>query len=440
MSLVPDGVKDVLSLIAWPFGGIFLALTLLRNTKGVTGAVAGAAQGVGKKANGFLSKARGNVAAQRHQQRMAGERDKGKLGNAYRRTVTGFTVPDSGAFKPWRSGRSQYRMTQERMTGAASEALLKRPGVNQALMDDDVRGVLAVGEDRAEAFLAAKGITKGSAKYDSVMGSAKSIGFSHASRLAALQGESTHGKGRNMKAIATTYAQADESGALAALTADIGHSSGMNNEGVDRLRQNTMYNFGANGRADLRQASVGAVLDNKYDTQLAATASDSAMERIAGEMTSRLTTGATTDERVTAAAQLLATQESISRMSEPTRKVFTDTMAASVGAGGAGVDYGSQSPIEIQLATQIAYADDPTTEAYVINTSMDVSSAQTNLETLRASGTATPAQLTQAQQRVDTARAAYAQAREPIERIARQIRGTSSTYSSGVPYGAREQP
>jgi hypothetical protein len=444
-------VAGFIALAAIAAGALSITI-VIRVTSGLAGTLLNGFNDRSKGLFDRLSKSRSNAMSDRHQRRMAGKLGffggaNGRGAAAYQR-IAHIGTPNSGAFQSLlpggvgRNGRRQYGGFRERMNAAHREGILKEPGVNETMMDDVVRGVLAVGENRADDFLRAKGVTVGSNRYQEVMGMAQSIGFSASSRLAALQGESTHGKGRNMAAIRATYGAANDSVAMRALVNNIGRETGMNGQGVDRLLQTTMYNFGQSSRGDLRQETVADVLDKKYDTQIAGTAGDAAIGRIADEMTARINSG-TAAQKLQTAAQILATQESVSRMSEPTRQVWTESMKDPTGVA---IDYSSATPIEIQLATRIAGVS-PGYNANVAalgaaENALRIAQQNVNDEVAErgAAGPAAVASLQAARAAVDARRTILQPEQSRITALAQEIRATSSTYSSSIPYGARETP
>lgn len=454
-----DGVNNsgsaaaqVGGIVIWfaAYGSLPFAAQAVGGAAGmITGRITNGSKGI----LGALSQARRNGLKNTHQRRMAeqqgffGERG----GNLYRRVMRVGTY-NSGAFGSMmpgalgRSSRYKYNNFNERMNAAHREGLLKEPGVNEAMMDDDVRGALLAGKKRASDFLIAKGYTKNSDDYRQIMGAAESIGFNSASRLAALQGESTHGKGRNIKALGRIYRAADDSDAMLHTINNVGRETGMDTAGVERLKQTVEYNFGQSSRGDLRQDSLADVLDKKFDTNLIATAGKDAVTRLADEMAARLQAGTSpVPERIKAAAQLLASQESTSRMGEETRAAFVQVMSDPTKGG---VNYSSDSPIEVQLATKLL----TTAEQTAFDTARQ--SVETSQGTLQAAQRAvddevaragrasagTMAALNAARAQVGAARAAYDPLQRRVMNYAREIRGTSSTYSSSIPYGARENP
>ncbi len=432
------GFGDVFALI-----GLFVPLILVPFVfKLAGGAIGTLHDGIGGRMHQGGMRGISAIRNQRrqsiHQQRMSGEMSKGRFGDAYRRVHTGLTVPHSGAF----TSNAQYRSTKERLLAAQRDELLKRPGVNEALMDDNVRGVLAVGEDKARDFLVQKNV-KTKEEQDVVIAAARSVGFSPTARLAALQGESTHGKGRNMAAISTVYGSpGDANKGLDSLIKDIQTTNGLDDTGVRRLKDQTEYNFRTNGgRGDLGQDSVSDFVDKKFDGQTISTITDAGMAVVGNEWKQRITS---TDpvKRQQVAAQLLATTETMSRMLEPTRVEFVKQMKSM------GVDFESSEPVDVQLAKMASGPSVATsynaTIGAVRQAQSGVRAAQQAIDTAVAEhGTGSPeaqaqvAALSAAQASLAAAQKAHAPYEEIIGRATREIRGTSSTYSQSVPMAER---
>lgn len=412
-------IAQAVALIAY-FIPYFLLPMAARMATGVIGNIAGFVNDRHKGAFDRLKGFRDAGRQRKHQQRMDGEINKGLGGNMYRRAVRGFTDPKSAAFNPTRRGRAQYAAFKERHEMGSSAALLKEHGVTEMMQDDDVRVALMSGSaERARAMLGKMGRTKEQIR--STIGSADAIGFSERAGLAALQIESTMGKGRGLDAIAKANG-VDASTQMQQLVSSVGH--GLDEAGRERLRQTTMYNFGGAGRGDLRQGSVADVLDKKFDTQIAATATEGAMTSLAGEMTDRIRTGSL-PRKVQSGAQLKAAYESRSRMSEPTRQALIAQME------GVGINFSSSEPVDVQLAKQMV---DPAVKASMELAQQTYDFHTNNLRTKEAAGTATPADRALVQQ----ARAQLELDSRPVMAIAQQMSSIASTYSTGTPYSVRE--
>lgn len=418
-------LEPLLKLTAYIIPYAFIPFTF-KAAGGVFGNLAGMANDRGRGAFDRLRKGRQKNMSEIAQRNKVGELTRGtnRFSNRLNKIGAGAAQnPLTGA-----GFSSRNKANIEKLKSARKEQLLKEPGVNQMLMDDDVRGVLLAGSDRADSFLAAKGIAKGSDKYREVMGSARSIGFSDSSRLAAIEGESTHGKGRNMEAMSTIYgAGGDQSAAMMSLINDIGTSGGMANTGTERLRQNTMYQFGANGRGDLRQETVDKVMDGKFDTGLIRGMTDAGMQSLAGAEVSRLT-GGSPPQKEQAAAQLLALHESRTGLSEPAIQELDKALVT------AGIDLSSSESIDMQLAKQLVAPTDRV--AYDSARASQKLAQDTIITTQAGGGAVTPVM----QAALTQANATLALTQRPITDVAQQTRAKSATYSSSLPYQAREQP
>ena len=315
----------------------------------------------------------------------------------------------------------------------------KDPGINSLLMDDAARGAVLVGKDKAEKFLEEKGIHKGTDEYTEAMKAAGIIGWDGAGRLAAIQAESTHGNGRNMKAIRNTYGVADDNTAMTAMVADVASASGFTDAGRERLLQGTMYNFGSGARADLRQETLDKVMDAKFDPSLLRGISGDGMDALGGATVNRLLSG-NPAEKAQAAAQLLSMHENRTGMSQPAIDALDQQLVR------AGIDVSSGVPIETQLALSSVGATQAGNYAATSNALKTANNNLTNSQQavddeVASSGTAsaaTMAALQAARAAVDSARTAHEPNKQLIDGHAQGIRATSATYGSSIPMGARE--
>lgn len=435
-----NSVTQLLIIVVGCFGPFFLIPKLFQLSGSAFASINGATRNLSRGAFGGLNNRRKAKQAENIGKFKAGERlsERNRFNKRLNKIGAGVSQGVGGHFGLGAKGRANV----ERIKTARTAERLKEPGVNEMLMDDDVRGVLAVGNQRADDFLKAKGIAEGSKEYKEIMGTARSIGFSSSSRLAALQGETTHGKGRNMEAISAAYGVAgDESAGMRAVVNDVGRSAGMQGEGVERLMQNTMYSFGANGVSHLRQKSVDEVMDNKFDTGLLRGITPSAMEALAGGEVTRLQTG-TPDQQSQAAAQLLSMHENRVGMSEPAIK----ELDAALTTAGINLDSTDES-IDTQLAKKVAGTATATTydttKAGVETATARVRGAeQAVADEVASLGTASPAtmaQLAAARTAQVTANNLHKTSRDAVHGTAQQLRAQSATYGSTSPVAAREQ-
>ena len=415
----------ILKLTAYIIPYAFIPFTF-KAAGGLFGNFAGMVNNRSKGGFDRLRKVRQKNAAEMGQRAKAGELTRNDSG--LNRRVNNFAA---GALQNPLTGAgfsSKGKANIERLRTARKEQLLKESGVNSMMMDDDVRGVLLAGEDKADAFLTAKGFVKGTKEYNDIMGTARSIGFTGSSRAAAMDGESTHGKGRNMAAMASIYGKTDENAAMLALVDDIATSSGMTNSGRTRLLQNTMYNFGTNGRGDLRSKDTKTVMEEKFDPAIIRGITDTGMKSLAGAEVGMLLTGATQVEKEQALAQLLAINESRTSLSEPAIKALDAELTR------AGVDLGSSESLDIQLAKQIA---PPADSALFTAAQATLKYHQDVALSYQARGQAVPPATTDA---IIQATADLTLKQRPIIEIAQKARAQSATYSSSLPIQSREQP
>lgn len=339
-----------------------------------------------------------------------------------------------GAYGLNRLGKSRVG----NMKMVAQEEKLKQPGVNRVMQDDDTRMALMAegGREEAKRLLEAKhGV--GSEKVKDALARADAIGFGAASKAAAWGIETTSGKGRALNFMAGQYGRS-YSAQMNHMVDDVAKEASVD---ADNLREESMYSFGGNGRGDLRQKSVGEVLDNKFDANIAGTATADAITGLGTEMVSRLSSG-THAAKMQAAAQMLATEESRPRMSEPTRTAWTTQM------GSAGVDYSSQDSVELQLARQVdpaAAASYDAARSRVEATQDALRKAQREVDDAVARSGAGSGAAAAASALRDTARANHEAAvsylqphQETLTKLATEIRATSSTYGSTTPRAARE--
>lgn len=429
----------LIAIIAY-IGPYFLIPKMFQLAGGAFASIAGMANNRSKGLFDRQRKYRGQKMGENREKIKDRERfsDRNRLTKGLNKFGAGIAQGPSGAFGLSQKGKANI----ERRVTARTAERLKEPGVNEMLMDDEVRGVLAVGKDKADAFLAAKGIKKDDPntrdQYNQIMGAAKSVGFTSSSRLAALQGETTHGKGRNMEAITATYgAGTDQNLGMEEFVKDIAGSVGMDSTGTERLMQNSMYNFGSNSRADLRQKTVADVMDKKFDASLLRGISDTAMGSLAGATVDRLQTGSIT-QKAQAASQLLAMHENRSGMSQPALDKLDTALTT------AGVDLGSRESVNMQLAK---LANPTVAPSYDI-TKDALEKAQGNVRGLEQkrddevarTGNVTPATdgaLMSARTAYTTASAAHKPHKDIIDDYSQGISATAATYSQGTPEALR---
>ncbi|MEJ0072793.1 MAG: hypothetical protein WDN27_01745 [Candidatus Saccharibacteria bacterium] len=421
-------VGQALAMIAY-FLPYFLLPLAARLATGIIGNLAGIVNDRHKGAFDRLKGARSNARQRIHQERMEGKR--GVVGNRggglYRRVATG----EHGLTARNRAATEARRLAER-------GAVAKQPGAAELLQDDKVRAALLAGsEQEARANLAAMGVTS-SAEQNDVINRARAVGFTHASRLAAWQMETTSGKGRVLDKLAAANGT-DANAQMRVMNQQIAGAAGVDS---DSLLEESMYNFGSNGRGDLRQKTASAVLDNKVDGQIWATATGGAIDSLAGEAVTRLSDPTTSVPRKRqAAAQLLSMHESLSRMSEPARQAAVAHLQA------AGVNMESSEPVEVQLAKQTTGmgAAYDATKAALDSARGATQGAQQAVDAAvardgagSASAVAAVAALASARAAEVTARTAHAPNERIVMDAARETRATSSTYGSGVPFAERQ--
>lgn len=130
-----DPFYGFLSLIAY-FIPYFLLPLAFRMATGAIGTIAGMVNDRHKGAFDRLKNMRNAGRQMQHQRRMNEELSPGRLGNIYRRTATGLTVPGSGAFSPTKRGRTNYADYRRKLLEGRSAEALKNDNGRAAGMDE----------------------------------------------------------------------------------------------------------------------------------------------------------------------------------------------------------------------------------------------------------------------------------------------------------------
>lgn len=425
------GLLGIIAIVAYIIPYFLLPLTF----KMAGGAMGGIAQGIHGAAQP-MQKRLGKRRAEHWQQRTA---DTKKAMTSNRNSFTrGLGKVSAGVSAGGLTGayglNSRGRGNIERMRTAARDERMKEPGVQGAMQDDDVRmALMSSSQSGAKRSLKAQGYSD--KKVSDIMGMANSIGFDSSSQLAAWQMEGGPGKGRALTKLAAANG-VDDSTQMNNMVNQIARASGVD---AERLRQDSMYSFGSNSRADLRQASVAEVLDDKVDAGMVRSATPTAINNMGVEMNNRLKSGSL-DKKKQTAAQMLMTEEGRSGMSEPTRAAWTKQMEK------AGIKYDSETPIEMQLARQVdpaAATGYDTAKSYLDTAQGAHRTAQQQVnDEVASSGTASAASmaaLTTARADVTTANSYVKAHSDTLNGIATEMRATSSTYGSTTPRTVRDE-
>jgi hypothetical protein len=246
----------------------------------------------------------------------------------------------------------------ERMRTSSQAEKMKEPGVQDLLYDDDVRFALMhrnasdakqgfehkirkdlmkkhgdqlrSGEMQQSEFEAK--FSERMQQAESAIGSARSIGFTPSTQLAALNFEAPN-KSRNFKS------NEDMSAMIQKVAADTGVDA-------TRLSENYAYAARQSGRLDLGAAGsdgLDKVLSDKFDTRLLQASTADAWAPIAQRNVELLRNGSEAEKK-RAGAQLIAMQESLAGTSESSRNAFIQAMQVS------GVQYGTDKSFEVQVA------------------------------------------------------------------------------------------
>lgn len=442
-------VNTIIATVAYILPFFLLPMTF-KFAGGAMGGIAQGLHGFGQKVNAGIKK--------RRSERWAGRREKFKNGELLSEQTPfkslnrlGGRVNKIGAGVGHGGFWGAYGLNKlgkanlERLQSAQRDERLKKPGVQDMMQDDDVRMALFSGGIEEAQALIKRFVDNGSMTKErgaQVMAAAKSIGFDSASRLAAWRMEAAQGKGRALTKMAKLD-NVDDNAMMSSIVDSIAEDTGVDQ---DRLLQDTMFAFGQGARVDLRQQSLADVTKDRFDTRTVSALSPRGMERLSKYMTDDAGhTGIHDGDRsirMRTAAQLLATQESLTMMAEPTRKEFTDRMKT------AGVfDYDNPSAVrEMELARQVdpqaaANYDAANTQLAAARQAQAAAQQRFDDEVRQNRGNASPeaqAALDAARTRVESASSAARTHHDTLSGIATEIRSTSSTYGQSMPYGARD--